>query len=72
MVDSLADINYLRSHNGRCNLLSALHAGRGLGIWTWQDPSLEDYARLARAAGAGISKIRLTGGEPLVRKILPD
>jgi cyclic pyranopterin phosphate synthase len=31
--------------------------------------SLEDYARLARvAAGAGISKIRLTGGEPLVRK----
>ena len=73
MVDSFGrNINYLRiSVTDRCNFrcrycmpeegVQNLEHGKIL--------SLEDYTRLARvAARVGISKIRLTGGEPLVRK----
>ena len=73
MVDSFGrSINYLRiSVTDRCNFrcrycmpeegVQNLEHGKIL--------SLEDYTRLARvAARVGISKIRLTGGEPLVRK----
>lgn len=73
MVDSFGrKINYMRiSVTDRCNLRcrycmpeeGVQNLGHGKIL------SLEDLARLARvAAQVGISKIRLTGGEPLVRK----
>ena len=73
MVDSFGrNINYLRiSVTDRCNFRcrycmpeeGVQNLGHGKIL------SLEDLARLARvAAQVGISKIRLTGGEPLVRK----
>ena len=73
MVDSFGrKINYMRiSVTDRCNLRcrycmpeeGVQNLGHGKIL------SLEDLARLARVAAGGISKIRLTGGEPLVRKI---
>lgn len=73
MVDAFGrHINYLRiSVTDRCNLRcrycmpeeGVQNLGHGKIL------SLEDLARLANvAAQAGIRKIRLTGGEPLVRK----
>lgn len=75
MVDSFGrHINYLRiSVTDRCNLRCRYcmpeegveNLGHGNIL------SLEDLARLARAAAqVGIRKVRLTGGEPLVRRNL--
>lgn len=66
------NINYLRiSITDRCNLrclyCMPLEGVEKLGHFSILN--LEDIARLARvAASVGIRKIRLTGGEPLVRK----
>ena len=73
MVDSFGrNINYLRiSVTDRCNFRCRYcMPEEGVGnLGHGKILSLEDYARLARvAAQVGISKIRLTGGEPLVRK----
>lgn len=73
MVDSFGrHINYMRiSITDRCNLRcrycmpeeGVKDLGHGIIL------SLEDIARLTRvAAQVGIRKVRLTGGEPLVRK----
>jgi len=77
LLDTMGrNINYLRiSITDRCNLrcrycmplegVEKLEHERIL--------SLEEIARLVRvAAGVGIRKVRLTGGEPLIRKNLPQ
>jgi cyclic pyranopterin phosphate synthase len=65
-------INYLRlSVTGRCNLRCSYcrPLGRGAGRPVGDVLSDADLLFLARAAvGIGIEKIRLTGGEPLLRK----
>lgn len=70
------EINYLRlSVVDRCNLrcLYCMPA-HGAGFEPWQDLlSYEEIARVVRIfADLGIRKIRLTGGEPLVRRDLPQ
>ncbi len=74
MTDKLGrDINYLRiSITDRCNL-RCRYCMPEEGIDNKLDHkgilSLEEYARIVKvAARAGIRKVRLTGGEPLVRK----
>ncbi|MBO8158264.1 GTP 3',8-cyclase MoaA [Thermosyntropha sp.] len=74
MVDRFGrEINYMRiSVTDRCNL-RCLYCMPEEGIdykLTHKDIlSLEELARLTRvAASVGIKKVRLTGGEPLVRK----
>jgi cyclic pyranopterin phosphate synthase len=70
------DINYLRlSITDRCNL-RCLYCLPRRG---WQELPCaeilryEEFLRLARVAvGAGIRKVRVTGGEPLVRKGVVD
>lgn len=66
------DINYLRvSVTDRCNLrCQYCMPADGVGSITHANIlSLEDTARLIRiGAELGIRKVRLTGGEPLVRK----
>jgi len=69
-------INYLRvSVTDRCNLrcVYCMPAG-GIPLLAHQDIlSFEEIERIVRvAAGLGIYKIRLTGGEPLTRLGLPD
>ena len=69
-------INYLRiSVTDRCNLRcrycmpeSGIHLMERRDILTFEE--ITGVVRLA--AGMGIVKLRLTGGEPLVRKGLPD
>ncbi|NLN86052.1 MAG: GTP 3',8-cyclase MoaA [Syntrophomonadaceae bacterium] len=66
------NINYLRiSITDRCNL-RCRYCMPSAGVEKLPHVdilSLEEIARLVRiAAGAGIRKVRLTGGEPLVRK----
>ena len=48
---------------------SVCTAGRGTKARSYGDLPFEDYLRMARVlVGMGITKIRLTGGEPLLRK----
>ncbi len=73
MKDHLGrDIDYLRiSVTDRCNL-RCLYCMPAEGVpWRPHDEMLriEEIARIARVAAAeGITKVRLTGGEPLVKK----
>lgn len=69
-------IDYLRiSVTDRCNL-RCLYCMPASGIEALPQPEIltfEEIARLVRIfAGLGIKKIRLTGGEPLVRSYLTD
>lgn len=66
--------SYLRlSVTARCNLRCRYCLPDGAPP---EPPELLDYAELTRLAGVfaslGINRIRLTGGEPLVRRNLPD
>ncbi len=75
--DSLArPINYLRiSVTDRCNLRCVYcMPADGIPLLGHQDVlTFEEIERVVRVAvGMGIYKIRLTGGEPLTRKDLPD
>lgn len=77
MLDSFdRTIDYLRiSVTDRCNLRCVYcMPAEGIPLLRHEDIlSLEEIARVARAAvGLGIRKIRLTGGEPLVRKGILD
>ena len=69
-------INYLRiSVTDRCNLRCIYcMPEEGVGMMSHSDIlSYEEIYTVARvAAGMGINKIRLTGGEPLVRLGVPD
>jgi len=52
----------------RCNY-SVFIAGRGPNGAAYAELPFDDYLRMARIlVGLGITKIRLTGGEPLLRK----
>ncbi|MBN1884742.1 MAG: radical SAM protein [Candidatus Krumholzibacteriota bacterium] len=69
-------IDYLRiSVTDRCNFRCVYCMPPG-GIALKQHDEILSFERIAEvaraAAGLGISKIRLTGGEPLVRRGLPD
>ena len=69
-------INYLRvSVTDRCNLRCVYCMPAG-GVPPLQHTDVlryEEIARVVRAAAAlGVNKVRLTGGEPLVRRNLPD
>lgn len=68
------DIHYLRiSVTDRCNLRCVYCMPEGGVSWVSHDEilSYEEILRLARIfAGLGIDRVRLTGGEPLVRKDL--
>ncbi len=77
MLDQFGrNINYLRvSVTDRCDL-RCIYCMPKEGI-SWTDPShilrYEEMVRLCRLfAGLGITKIRLTGGEPLVRRDLQE
>lgn len=77
MVDGLGrKIDYLRvSVTDRCNFRCVYcMPEEGYPVSPKEEMlSFEEIARLVRiAAGLGMSKIRLTGGEPLVRKELPE
>ncbi|MFY7954213.1 MAG: radical SAM protein, partial [Armatimonadaceae bacterium] len=69
-------IGYLRiSLTDRCNL-RCQYCMPAEGV-PWEDPqSLLDFDEIERVvqvlAPAGLRKVRLTGGEPLVRKGVPD
>ncbi len=69
-------INYLRiSVTDRCNLRCVYcMPEEGITLTAHEDIlSYEEIHRLARAAASlGISRIRVTGGEPLVRAGTPD
>ncbi len=69
-------ISYLRiSVTDRCNLRCIYCMPReGLSLLGHEDIlSYEEILRIARiSADAGITKIRITGGEPLARKGMPD
>jgi cyclic pyranopterin phosphate synthase len=79
MIDCMIDsygrrINYLRvSVTDRCNLRCAYcmpPEGVPL-VWRSEILSYEEIAEVVRvAAGLGVTKVRLTGGEPLVRRDL--
>lgn len=69
-------LNYLRiSVTDRCNLscIYCRKEGHGQGFSPTQILSYEEILRIVRIGAAmGISKVRITGGEPLVRKgLLP-
>ena len=76
-IDTFArPINYLRiSVTDRCNL-RCLYCmpEEGIPLLTHQDIlSFEEIGRIVHAAaGMGIHKVRLTGGEPLARMGVPD
>lgn len=77
LVDSLGrSITYLRiSLTDRCNLRCAYCMPAGGLDWIPKDDLLSDdeIVRVVRAAaGLGIEKVRLTGGEPLVRPGIVD
>lgn len=68
-------IDYLRiSVTDRCNLRCIYCVPRG-GVRPFDQETLlkcEEITRVAKiAAGLGLRKVRITGGEPLVRKDLP-
>jgi len=69
-------IDYLRiSLTDRCNL-RCVYCMPADGV-AWKDPSeilsYDEIVRFTRiAVGEGITKVRLTGGEPLVRRGAPD
>lgn len=69
-------INYLRiSVTDRCNLRCIYcMPAEGIQLLTHQDIlSFDEIVEVARVAvGLGVSKIRLTGGEPLVRRGVTD
>lgn len=69
-------INYLRvSVIDRCNLRCVYCMPQGRVPWTPREEVLTDaeIACVVRvAAGLGVRKVRITGGEPLVRPGLPD
>jgi cyclic pyranopterin phosphate synthase len=69
-------INYLRiSVTDRCNLRCVYcMAAEGVSLMSHKDIlTYEEINTIAQAAvGLGINKIRLTGGEPLVRSGLPE
>ena len=69
-------VDYLRlSVTDRCNLRCAYCMPPQGVPWRRHDEilSFEELAAVARAAAAcGVSKVRLTGGEPLVRKGCPE
>jgi len=76
-LDSFArPINYLRvSVTDRCNLRCVYcMPAEGIDLARHEDMlRYEEIARVVQAAAAlGISKVRLTGGEPLARRDLPD
>ncbi len=58
----------------RCNYKCVYcRTGNGNGTPAFPDLPIEDYLRAARIfASLGIEKVRLTGGEPLLRRELPD
>jgi len=70
------EIDYLRiSLTDRCNLRCVYCMPRNGVEWTPHDTilSYEQLARLCRIfAGMGFKKIKLTGGEPLVRRGVPE
>jgi cyclic pyranopterin phosphate synthase len=77
VVDSFGRrIEYLRiSLTDRCNL-RCVYCMPEEGV-PYENPaellSFDEIARIVRVlAGAGLSKVRLTGGEPLVRKNVPE
>lgn len=77
ILDSSArPINYLRvSVTDRCNLRCVYcMPPQGIPLLAHQDIlTFEEIERIVRlAAGMGIHKVRLTGGEPLVRQPLAD
>lgn len=77
MLDRLGrEINYLRiSITDRCNLRCRYcMPAEGISLKGHHDIlSFEDIETLVRAGtGLGIRKIRLTGGEPLIRRNIPD
>src|SRR5258708_771756 len=56
------------SISGRCNY-KCVYGRRGTNGEAYAELPFEDYLRMARIlVGLGITKIRLTGGEPLLRK----
>ena len=69
-------INYLRiSVTDRCNLRCVYcMPEEGVALGRHEDMlRYEEIARVVRAAAAlGVNKVRLTGGEPLARRGLPD
>ncbi len=69
-------LNYLRiSITDRCNLQCVYCVSRGLKTWLPHKEILryEEILRLVKiGVGLGISKVRVTGGEPLVRKGVYD
>ncbi len=69
-------INYLRiSVTDRCNL-RCVYCMPPQGITLWPHSEILRYEEIEAivrvAAGLGINKVRLTGGEPLVRSELPN
>jgi cyclic pyranopterin phosphate synthase len=69
-------IQYLRiSVTDRCNLRCSYCMPEGPGEWEERSDHLtaEEIERVVRvASGLGVTRIRLTGGEPLMRRDLPD
>jgi cyclic pyranopterin phosphate synthase len=69
-------IEYVRlSVTDRCNLRCSYCLPKGFDNFEVPDEwlSFEEIARLMQAfAAMGLKRIRLTGGEPLVRKNLPE
>ncbi|MBP1721710.1 MAG: molybdenum cofactor biosynthesis protein [Deltaproteobacteria bacterium] len=69
-------INYLRiSITDRCNL-RCIYCMPPEGVVSLAHDAILSYEEIARivavAAGEGIQKVRITGGEPLVRKGVVD
>ncbi|MDD2213778.1 MAG: GTP 3',8-cyclase MoaA [Oscillospiraceae bacterium] len=77
MLDALGrEINYLRvSVTDRCNLRCCYCMPRGAVNWLPSNTLLTDeqILRICRlATGLGISRLKITGGEPLLRPGLPE
>lgn len=76
MLDSYGRrIDYLRiSLTDKCNLRCSYCLPHGVKLVPMEDLlTLEEIAAIVRCgAGLGIDRIRLTGGEPLVRRGLPE
>ncbi len=77
LIDSFGrKIEYLRlSVTDRCDLRCFYCIPKGFKGFTEPEDriSLDDYVRLVRLfSELGVSKVRMTGGEPLIRPDLPD